>query len=68
VEADGQLKLTSCQKVIQFIGNDDNTARLSVPCSVLSLYGGKFHLSYVAFMQLVTEAITELQHVTWSAN
>jgi hypothetical protein len=37
VEVCGQLKLTSCQKVTQFIVNDNNTARLSMPSSVLFL-------------------------------
>jgi hypothetical protein len=44
VEANGQLKLTSGQKVTKFIVSDHNTARLSLPCSVLLICGRNFHL------------------------
>jgi len=44
VEANGQLKLTSGQKVTKFIVSDNNTARLSLPHSVLFICGAKFHL------------------------
>jgi len=64
VEANGQLKQTLGQKVTQFIVNDNNTATQYF----VAVCGGKFHLFYVTFVQLLTAVITELQHVTWSAN